>query len=150
VPRRRRRPSTINASREPRSGARYLSPERSRGKILVTCGPCFFLVHGGGFTGGSRDLLAPHARYFRGRAAGCASTSAIGPRTRPEVTIQNSAEDVHAAFDWGPGTRRRNAAGMRSILSRSVNPLAASSRAALPGIFAARSATLGARTRSCS
>ncbi|MEO7413738.1 MAG: alpha/beta hydrolase [Opitutaceae bacterium] len=61
--------------------------------------PVLMLVHGGGWGGGSRDALAPHARYFA--ALGWNSVNISYRLTSlPGVTVMNAQEDVRAAFAW--------------------------------------------------
>jgi acetyl esterase/lipase len=61
--------------------------------------PVLLLVHGGGWSGGARDALAPHARYFA--ALGWVAVNISYRLTsEPGVTVQKSADDVRAAFDW--------------------------------------------------
>lgn len=61
--------------------------------------PVLLLVHGGGWGGGTRDALAPHARYFA--ALGWTSVNISYRLTsQPNVTLMNAQEDVRAAFDW--------------------------------------------------
>ena len=61
--------------------------------------PVLMLVHGGGWGGGTRDALAPHARYF---AALGWTTVNISYRltSLPGVTLMDAQEDARAAFDW--------------------------------------------------
>jgi acetyl esterase/lipase len=70
--------------------------------------PVLIFVHGGGWSGGDRTLLAPHARYFAAR--GWVSVN-ISYRliSEPGVTLQKAADDVRAAYDWV-----KNAAAQRS------------------------------------
>lgn len=61
--------------------------------------PVLLLVHGGGWGGGTRDVFAPHARYFA--ALGWTSVNISYRLTSlPNVTLQKAQEDVRAAFDW--------------------------------------------------
>ena len=61
--------------------------------------PVLILIHGGGWGGGTRDALAPHARYFA--ALGWTSLNLSYRLTsQPGVTLMNAQEDVRAAFDW--------------------------------------------------
>jgi acetyl esterase len=57
------------------------------------------LVHGGGWGGGARDVLAPHARYFAARGWVAVNIS-YRLTNQPNVTLMNAQEDVRAAFDW--------------------------------------------------
>jgi acetyl esterase len=61
--------------------------------------PVILFVHGGGWTGGTREALAPHARYFAARGWVCVNVS-YRLAGQSGVTIQNSRDDVRAAFDW--------------------------------------------------
>jgi acetyl esterase len=61
--------------------------------------PVILLVHGGGWTGGTREALAPHARYFAARGWACVNVS-YRLAGQSGVTIQDSRDDVRAAFDW--------------------------------------------------
>jgi acetyl esterase len=61
--------------------------------------PILMFVHGGGWSGGTREALAPHARYFAG--LGWTSVNVSYRLTSlPGVTLMNAQEDVRAAFDW--------------------------------------------------
>src|SRR5215216_5924816 len=61
--------------------------------------PVLILVHGGGWGGGTREALAPHARYFA--ALGWTSVNISYRLTSQSgVTLMNAQEDVRAAFDW--------------------------------------------------
>lgn len=61
--------------------------------------PVLLLVHGGGWGGGTREALAPHARYFA--AFGWTSINLSYRLTSlPNVTLLHAQEDVRAAFDW--------------------------------------------------
>jgi acetyl esterase len=61
--------------------------------------PVLMLVHGGGWGGGVREALAPHARYFAARGWTCVNIS-YGLTSLPGVTLMKAQEDVRAAFDW--------------------------------------------------
>lgn len=61
--------------------------------------PVLILIHGGGWGGGTRDALAPHARYFAALGWECVNISYRLTNT-PGVTLMNAQEDVRAAFDW--------------------------------------------------
>jgi len=65
------------------------------GKLL----PVLILVHGGGWTGGTRGALAPHARYFAARGWVCVN---ISYRLAGEagVTLPDAQADVRAALAW--------------------------------------------------
>lgn len=61
--------------------------------------PVLILVHGGGWTSGTRDALAPHARYFAARGWICVN---ISYRLAGEagVTLPDAQSDVRAALAW--------------------------------------------------
>ena len=61
--------------------------------------PVLILVHGGGWSGGSRDALAPHARYFAARGWVCVNIS-YRLTSVPGITLAEAQQDVRAAFDW--------------------------------------------------
>lgn len=60
--------------------------------------PVLVLVHGGGWGGGTRDALAPHARYFSALGWNVANLSYR--LTRPDVPLSAAQEDVRSAFAW--------------------------------------------------
>ncbi|HEX2854850.1 MAG TPA: alpha/beta hydrolase [Opitutaceae bacterium] len=61
--------------------------------------PVLILIHGGGWGGGTREALAPHARYFAALGWECVNIS-YRLTNAPGVTLMNAQEDVRAAFDW--------------------------------------------------
>jgi acetyl esterase len=61
--------------------------------------PILLLVHGGGWGGGTRDALAPHARYFAALGWTCVNIS-YRLTSLPNVTLMTAQEDVRAAYDW--------------------------------------------------
>ena len=61
--------------------------------------PVLLLVHGGGWSGGAREALAPHARYFAALGWVCVNIS-YRLTSKPGVTLMKAADDVRAAFDW--------------------------------------------------
>ena len=61
--------------------------------------PVLILVHGGGWSGSSRDALAPHARYFAARGWACVNIS-YRLTSEPGITLPDAQSDVRAAFGW--------------------------------------------------
>jgi acetyl esterase/lipase len=61
--------------------------------------PVLILIHGGGWGGGTREALAPHARYFAALGWECVNLS-YRLTSQPGVTLMNAQEDIRAAFDW--------------------------------------------------
>lgn len=61
--------------------------------------PVLLLVHGGGWSGGSREALAPHARYFAARGWVCVNIS-YRLTSEPGVTLTEAQADVRAALAW--------------------------------------------------
>lgn len=97
----------FNRSTAPHANARYTA----EGKELTIYNPTttdtaqpgltpvLLLIHGGGWSGGKPDALAPHARYFAARGWACVNVS-YRLTSEPGVTIQKAIEDIRAAFDW--------------------------------------------------
>lgn len=61
--------------------------------------PVLLLIHGGGWGGGTRAALAPHARYFAALGWTVINLS-YRLTSQPGVTLMNAQDDVRAAFDW--------------------------------------------------
>lgn len=61
--------------------------------------PVLILVHGGGWSGSSREALAPHARYFAALGWVCVNIS-YRLTSEPGVTIFDAQADVRAALAW--------------------------------------------------
>jgi acetyl esterase/lipase len=61
--------------------------------------PVLILVHGGGWSRGTRDALAPHARYFAARGWVCINIS-YRLTSEPGVTLNEAQADVRAALTW--------------------------------------------------
>lgn len=76
-----------------------LHPATSRFKKEGRRAPVLILIHGGGWGGGTREALAPHARYFAALGWECVNIS-YRLTSVPGVTLMNAQEDVRAAFDW--------------------------------------------------
>ena len=74
----------------------YLPPSTEKSAAKK---PVLILVHGGGWSGGDRELLAPHARYFAALGWVCVNIS-YRLISEPGVTLQKAADDVRAAYDW--------------------------------------------------
>jgi acetyl esterase/lipase len=61
--------------------------------------PVLILVHGGGWSRGTRDALAPHARYFAARGWVCVNIS-YRLTSEPGITLNEAQADVRAALAW--------------------------------------------------
>ncbi|MEO6873444.1 MAG: alpha/beta hydrolase [Opitutaceae bacterium] len=61
--------------------------------------PVLILVHGGGWTRGTREALAPHARYLAARGWVCVNIS-YRLTSEPGITLVDAQADVRAALDW--------------------------------------------------
>jgi acetyl esterase len=95
--------------------------------------PVLLLVHGGGWSGGSRDALAPHACYFAARGWVCINVS-YRLTSEPGVTLQKAAEDIRAAFGWvrAEASRRAWDANRISVLGESAGGQLACALGVLP------------------
>ena len=99
----------FNAATPPAETVRYVAPGAEKQELdlypAATTAkkhgsrPVLMLVHGGGWGGGNREALAPHARYFAALGWDCVNIS-YRLTSIPGVTLMNSQEDVRAAFDW--------------------------------------------------
>lgn len=95
--------------------------------------PVLLLVHGGGWTGGSREALAPQARYFASLGWVCVNADyrlagAAG------ATLQEAQDDVRAAWAWirAESGRRNWDAGRIVVLGESAGGQLACALGVLP------------------
>jgi acetyl esterase/lipase len=99
----------FSATSAPAETVRYVSPGTATQELEIflppatakpaKAPPVLLLIHGGGWSGGTRDALAPHARYFAALGWVCVNIS-YRLTSEPGVTIMKAADDVRAAFDW--------------------------------------------------
>ncbi len=61
--------------------------------------PAIVLIHGGGWSGGTRDLLAPHARWFAGKGLVAVNIS-YRLTAAPGVRLPDCVADAQAAVAW--------------------------------------------------
>ena len=61
--------------------------------------PVLILIHGGGWRGGSPDLLAPHSRYFSALGWVCVNIE-YGLAKKGVSTLVDAEADIVAAWNW--------------------------------------------------